>query len=81
MRLLTGECFPGTIETDFTPQIDGLDPEHFTLFGWDPPGYGRHGDAERYWEVDMLDRDADHVVDLMKASSNYCLALYSALSH
>lgn len=28
----------GTIEKDFTPQLEGLNKEKFTIVAWDPPG-------------------------------------------
>lgn len=30
----------GSATSDFTPQLEGLDRDKFTLIGWDPPGYG-----------------------------------------
>ncbi|OQV22483.1 putative Valacyclovir hydrolase [Hypsibius exemplaris] len=56
----------GTIETDFGAQMNELDQSIFTLVSWDPPGYGRFGDAERIWDVKMLDTDADFAVELMR---------------
>lgn len=30
----------GTGKTDFLPQLNGLNPDLFTIIAWDPPGYG-----------------------------------------
>jgi len=31
----------GTAMSDFSPQIEEFDGSHFTIIGWDPPGYGK----------------------------------------
>ncbi|CAG2162657.1 unnamed protein product [Oppiella nova] len=37
----------GSTRTDFTPQLEGMDGERFTLIAWDPPGYGYSRPPER----------------------------------
>jgi len=37
----------GSALSDFTPQLEGLSKEKFTLIGWDPPGYGSSRPPER----------------------------------
>ncbi|XP_004694869.1 PREDICTED: valacyclovir hydrolase [Condylura cristata] len=56
----------GCGETDFGPQIKGLNKERFTVVAWDPRGYGRSRPPDRDFPVDFFERDAQDAVDLMK---------------
>ncbi|GAU97616.1 hypothetical protein RvY_08883-2 [Ramazzottius varieornatus] len=71
----------GTKETDFLAQFDYLDPSAYTLVSWDPPGYGHADPAllQRSWTLDMLERDAEVVVALMKhiGSTRFSILGYS----
>ncbi|KAJ8955093.1 hypothetical protein NQ314_006976 [Rhamnusium bicolor] len=61
-------CFPGalgTIWSDFKPQIEGLDRKKFTVFAWDPPGYGQSRPPNRVFNTKFYESDADAAYDLM----------------
>ncbi|KAF5300499.1 hypothetical protein FQA39_LY02298 [Lamprigera yunnana] len=61
-------CFPGalgSIWSDFKPQIEKLDKSKFTIFAWDPPGYGSSRPPLRNVSKDFYERDADVAVRLM----------------
>jgi len=55
----------GTATSDFSPQIDNFDPNHFTIIGWDPPGYGKSSPPIRNFE-NFFNKDADMAVATMK---------------
>lgn len=63
-------CLPGalgSIWSDFTPQIQGLDKDKFTVVVWDPPGYGHSRPPERDFSPGYFQRDADLAFKLMKS--------------
>lgn len=55
----------GSATSDFTPQLEGLSKEKFTLIGWDPPGYGASRPPERDF-TDFFTRDAQCARILME---------------
>nr|XP_039258908.1 LOW QUALITY PROTEIN: valacyclovir hydrolase-like [Styela clava] len=70
---------PGALgcgETDFSPQINGLDRDKLTIVSWDPRGYGRSIPPDRDFPVDFFYRDAHDAAGLMK---NLGFAKYSLL--
>ncbi|XP_066254415.1 valacyclovir hydrolase [Euwallacea similis] len=72
-------CFPGalgSIWSDFKPQIEGLDKNHFTIIAWDPPGYGLSRPPNRKFDQRFYDRDADCAYHFMKSIG---IAKYSLL--
>jgi len=63
-------CLPGalgSIWTDFTPQIKGLDKNLFTIIAWDPPGYGKSIPPYREFPLNFYEKDADLALLLMRA--------------
>lgn len=56
----------GSAQTDFGPQLKGLNKERFTVVGWDPRGYGRSRPPSRDFPRNFFERDAKDGVDLMK---------------
>lgn len=56
----------GSIWTDFTPQIKGLNKDLFTLIAWDPPGYGKSIPPNREFPVNFYEKDADTALFLMR---------------
>lgn len=65
--------FLGSIWSDFTPQIQGLDKDKFTVVVWDPPGYGHSRPPERDFSPGYFQRDADLAFKLMKVDLQYDL--------
>ncbi|CAD5115809.1 DgyrCDS4751 [Dimorphilus gyrociliatus] len=62
--------FPGALgstRTDFLPQLEKFNDKDFTLFAWDPPGYGKSRPPHRPWPTKFFQKDADTAVALMKA--------------
>lgn len=62
--------FPGALgssSTDFLPQMEKFNSSDFTLFAWDPPGYGKSRPPHRPWPDKYFQKDADSAVSLMKA--------------
>ncbi|TRY88995.1 hypothetical protein DNTS_032294 [Danionella cerebrum] len=57
----------GSGETDFAPQLQGLDKNRFTVVTWDPRGYGCSRPPERDFPNNFFHRDAKDAVDLMQA--------------
>ncbi|KAK7113940.1 hypothetical protein V1264_000088 [Littorina saxatilis] len=57
----------GSTRTDFAPQLEKLSKEKYTVFAFDPRGYGRSIPPERDWPLDYFKRDADDAVALMKS--------------
>lgn len=55
----------GTAETDFGPQIQGLNKSSFTVIGWDPPGYGKSRPPSRNFD-NFFHRDAELSIETMK---------------
>ncbi|XP_067650974.1 valacyclovir hydrolase-like [Haliotis asinina] len=51
--------------TDFDNQLEKMNPEKFTIFGFDPRGYGRSIPPERDWSVTFRHRDAQDAVAVM----------------
>lgn len=68
--------FLGSIWSDFTPQIQGLDKDKFTVVVWDPPGYGHSRPPERDFSPGYFQRDADLAFKLMKVDLQYDLQDY-----
>ncbi|XP_046549490.1 valacyclovir hydrolase-like isoform X2 [Haliotis rubra] len=59
---------PGAIGgsmTDFNCQLEKMNPEKFTIFGFDPRGYGRSIPPERDWPINFRHRDAEDAVAVM----------------
>lgn len=56
----------GSSRTDFLPQLQNLNRDIFTLYAWDPPGYGKSRPPDRDWPVHFLGRDADVAAKLMQ---------------
>ncbi|KAJ8276857.1 hypothetical protein GJAV_G00068680 [Gymnothorax javanicus] len=57
----------GSGRTDFGPQLESLNKEHFTVVSWDPRGYGNSRPPERDFPLNFFERDAKDAVDLMLA--------------
>lgn len=56
----------GTIWSDFKPQVDGLSQRYFTIFAWDPPGYGSSRPPNRQFTTKFYENDADQAYQFMK---------------
>lgn len=56
----------GSGETDFQPQLNGLNKTHFTVVAFDPRGYGRSRPPHRDFPSDFFHRDAQDGVKLMQ---------------
>lgn len=56
----------GSGETDFGPQLKGLDKKHFTVVAFDPRGYGRSRPPNRDFPSDFFHRDAQDGLQLMQ---------------
>ncbi|XP_077993338.1 serine hydrolase BPHL-like [Glandiceps talaboti] len=65
MLLLPGAI--GTSQTDFSPQLERLNREKFTVIAWDPRGHGKSRPPNRDYPKNFFDRDAKDAADLMKA--------------
>lgn len=57
----------GSSRTDFGPQLEKLNKEKYTIYAFDPRGYGRSFPPERDWPLEFLQRDAEDAVALMKS--------------
>ncbi|XP_067650971.1 valacyclovir hydrolase-like [Haliotis asinina] len=55
----------GSSETDLSNQLEKMNPEKFTVFGFDPRGYGRSIPPERDWPDNFRHRDAQDAVAVM----------------
>ena len=58
----------GTSRTDFSPQLEHMDKDRFTIIAWDPRGYGKSYPPVRDFPDFFYERDADDAVQLMKVS-------------
>ena len=58
----------GSTRTDFAPQLEKLNKEKYTVYAFDPRGYGRSIPPTRDWPLLFLQRDAEDAVTLMKVS-------------
>ncbi|XP_070567447.1 valacyclovir hydrolase-like [Ptychodera flava] len=56
----------GSSQTDFSPQLSGLNRDKFTLIAWDPRGYGKSRPPDRDFPKKFFDRDAEDAAQLMK---------------
>ena len=56
----------GSTRTDFAPQLEKLNKEKYTVYAFDPRGYGRSIPPTRDWPLLFLQRDAEDAVTLMK---------------
>ena len=56
----------GSTRTDFAPQMEKLNKEKYTVYAFDPRGYGRSIPPTRDWPLLFLQRDAEDAVTLMK---------------
>ena len=71
----------GSSQTDFAPQLEKLNKEKYTVYAFDPRGYGRSIPPERDWPLLFLQRDAEDAVTLMKVRllgnnhTNYMICL------
>lgn len=54
------------MKTDFKYQMENMNKDIFTLFGWDPPGYGNSIPPNRSWPEHFLERDAELAAKMMK---------------
>jgi len=52
--------------SDFTPLTENLDQEKYTIYLWDPPGYGSSRPPNRDFSPGFLNRDADYAIALME---------------
>lgn len=61
--------FPGTLGQigDFAPLTENLDQAKYTIYVWDPPGYGSSRPPNRDFSPGFLYRDADCAIALMEA--------------
>ncbi|XP_076449853.1 serine hydrolase BPHL-like isoform X2 [Babylonia areolata] len=57
----------GSSRTDFSPQLETLSKEKYTIIAMDPRGYGRSIPPERDWPLGFFQRDADDAVALMES--------------
>lgn len=55
----------GSTRTDFSPQLNDLDKSAFTVYAWDPPGYGKSRPPDRSWPDKFFNRDASQAVQLI----------------
>ncbi|XP_046362067.2 valacyclovir hydrolase-like [Haliotis rufescens] len=55
----------GCTKTDFDPQLEKMNQEKFTVFGFDPRGYGRSIPPQRDWPLEFLQRDAEDAAAVM----------------
>ena len=56
----------GSTRTDFAPQLEKLNKEKYTVYAFDPRGYGHSIPPTRDWPLLFLQRDAEDAVTLMK---------------
>ena len=56
----------GNTRTDFAPQLEKLNKEKYTVYAFDPRGYGGSIPPKRDWPLQFLQRDAEDAVALMK---------------
>lgn len=56
----------GSTRTDFTPQLEKLDRNKFSIIAWDPPGYGFSRPPDRTFPPDFYYRDAKVAAQLIK---------------
>lgn len=56
----------GSTRTDFQPQLTKLDGSLFTIYAWDPPGYGKSRPPDRTWPDKFFSRDAAAAASLIK---------------
>lgn len=77
MFLLPGAL--GSTRTDFSPQLNNLDKSAFTIYAWDPPGYGRSRPPDRSWPDKFFSRDASQAAQLIKSIGMYCMYVYAYL--
>jgi len=61
----------GCTETDFAPQLAGLNRQKYTVIGWDPRGYGKSRPPNRDFPLDFLYRDADDAAALMQVMKRF----------
>lgn len=68
----------GSGETDFGPQLKGLDKERFTVVAFDPRGYGRSRPPNRDFPSDFFHRDAQDGLQLMQViyTVSWCSFLF-----
>ncbi|NP_001156245.1 valacyclovir hydrolase-like [Acyrthosiphon pisum] len=61
--------FPGVLGVvrSFGPLTENLNGENYTIYVWDPPGYGLSRPPNRDFSPGFLDRDADCAIALMEA--------------
>ncbi|XP_075231355.1 serine hydrolase BPHL-like isoform X2 [Lycorma delicatula] len=59
-------CLPGSIWSDFKPQIEHFDKSKLTVVVWDPPGYGKSRPPDRDFSSGFFQKDADFAARLMK---------------
>ncbi|KAK7505669.1 hypothetical protein BaRGS_00002940 [Batillaria attramentaria] len=57
----------GSSRTDFGPQLEKLNKKKYTIYAFDPRGYGKSIPPERDWPLLFLQRDAEDAVALMKS--------------
>ncbi|XP_029344468.1 valacyclovir hydrolase [Acyrthosiphon pisum] len=61
--------FPGVLGqiSDFRPLTENLDGDKYTIYVWEPPGYGRSRPPGKDLSPGFLYRDADCAITLMEA--------------
>lgn len=60
----------GSTRTDFSPQLNNLDKSAFTIYAWDPPGYGKSRPPNRSWPDKFFSRDASQAAQLIESIGN-----------
>lgn len=66
----------GSTRTDFSPQLEELNGQAFTLHCWDPPGYGKSRPPNRTWPEKFFNRDAACAASLIKSLGKYLFQLF-----
>lgn len=61
----------GSSRTDFLPQLENLNGSKFTLYCWDPTGYGKSRPPNRTWPDKFFSRDACDAAALIKDIGMY----------
>ena len=72
LNFFSKRFFLGAGKTDFPYQIGGLNRDLFTIFAWDPRGYGQSIPPERTWD-NFFERDAKDALALMKVNASHIL--------
>lgn len=57
--------FSGTIQLDFTNQINSFDKKKFTIYAFDLPGYGRSRPHDKEYDKNFYEIDANLMMKVM----------------